>query len=160
MTMTGTFTQGDRPNRELQRAWWCFGGTFIALVASGIWSLFVGTSSPGADESDLVQGWEGVARNLPAYALLVIVPALGVWFATRAGIHGSGRAMTAVTATCAALLLALSSVTRDATEVVMTTRAAGVVWVAFAADACIVAATAFVSRRTIRLSTQRATRHD
>jgi hypothetical protein len=63
-----------------------FGGTFVALILNGIWSLFIGTASMGGDEDDLVQGWEGVLRNLPAYLLLVVVASVGVWFATRAGM--------------------------------------------------------------------------
>lgn len=138
MSTTLTSSSSSRPDRDLRRAWAFFGGTFVALVASGIWSMLVGTSSPGADEADLVQGWEGVLRNLPGYALLIGVAAAGVWFAMKAGIHGSERSRPALVATCLALLLALTSVTRDSAEVVMTTRAATVAWGLFGVDVVLV----------------------
>jgi len=135
---------------EVVLAWRFFGGTFVALVASGIWSMLVGTSSPGADEADLVQGWEGVLRNLPGYAVLIGVAAAGVLFAVKAGIHGSERSRPALIATCLVLLLALTSVTRDSAEVVMTTRAATVSWVAFLCDALVVGVIALVVTRRMR----------
>lgn len=135
---------------EVVLAWRFFGGTFVALVVSGIWSMLVGTSSPGADEADLVQGWEGVLRNLPGYAVLIGVAAAGVWFAVKAGIHGSERSRPALIATCLVLLLALTSVTRDSAEVVMTTRAATVTWVLFAVDAVVVGFVYLMARQRIR----------
>lgn len=126
------------PDREIRLAWQFFAGTFVALVLNGIWSLFVGTASFGGDEEDLVQGWDGVIRNLPAYLLLVGVASLSVWFAVRAGIHGAPRAKAALITTSLVLLFALSSVTRDSAEVVMTTRAATVAWLMFAIDAVLV----------------------
>ena len=149
MSATVTPNPANNADREVRFAWRFFGGTFVALILNGIWSLFVGTASPGGDESDLVQGWEGVFRNLPAYLLLVIVASLGVWFATRAGIHGSERAGSALIATSLVLLFALSSVTRDAAEVVMTTRAATVAWVTFGFDAVLVGFVFFLARRRI-----------
>jgi hypothetical protein len=124
-------------------------GSFVALILNGIWSLIVGTASPGADESDLVQGWEGVLRNLPAYVLLVTVASLGVWFATQAGVRGLTRSRSVSITTSLVLLFALASVTRDAAEVVMTTRAATVSWIAFGVDAVIVALVHFVARGRI-----------
>jgi hypothetical protein len=140
----------NQAEREVVLAWRFFGGTFVALVASGIWSMLVGTSSPGADEADLVQGWEGVLRNLPGYAVLIGVAAAGVLFAVKAGIHGSERSRPALIATCLVLLLALTSVTRDSAEVVMTTRAATVSWVAFLCDALVVGVIALVVTRRMR----------
>lgn len=144
-----------RGDRDVRLAWMFFGGTFVALVLNGIWSLFIGTASMGGDEEDLVRGWEGVLRNLPAYLLLVVVASIGVWFSTRAGIHGSPRARSALIATSLVLLFALSSVTRDASEVVMTTRAATVAWVFFAIDAVVVGLVFFAARQGVR----RAQRH-
>ena len=138
-----------RSDREIRLAWQLFGGTFVALILNGMWSLFVGTSSFGGDEKDLVQGWEGVLRNLPAYLLLVAVASLSVWFATQGGVHGSNRAHSALIASSLVLLFALSSVTRDAAEVVMTTRAATMAWVTFGADVVLVALVFFAARRRI-----------
>lgn len=138
---------GNRSDREVLRAWLCIGGTFVALILNGIWSLFAGTASFGADESDLVQGWEGVLRNLPGYLLLIAVPSLGVRFATRAGIRGADRAKSALAAASLALLFALSAVTRDSAEVVMTTRAATVSWLTFGIDAVIVGLVFVTTRR-------------
>jgi len=47
------------------------------------------------------------------------------------------------------LLFALSSVTRDAAEVVMTTRAATMAWVTFGADAVLVGVVFVLARRRI-----------
>lgn len=132
-----------------------FAGTIVAVVLSGIWSLIVGTASPGADEKDLVQGWEGVTRNLPGYLFPILVRSLGVWFATKAGVHGSPRARTALVGTSLVLLFAMSSVTRDAAEVVMTTRAATVAWVTFAIDAVVVCAVFRIAQRHIRRTSAR-----
>ena len=146
---TNTFVTTSGGDRELRFAWLFVVGTFVALILNVIWSLIVGTASPGADESDLVQGWEGVLRNLPAYVLLITVASLAVWFATQAGVRGSKRNRGASIITSLVLLFALSSVTRDAAEVVMTTRAATVSWIAFGADAVIVAGVHLVARRQI-----------
>ena len=89
-------------------------------------------------------------RNLPGYALLIGVAAAGVWFAMKAGIHGSERSRPALVATCLALLLALTSVTRDSAEVVMSTRAATVTWVLFTADAVVVGFVYLMARQRIR----------
>lgn len=139
----------NKAEQDATRAWRFFAGTFVALIISAIWSMVVGTSSPGADEKDLVQGWEGVLRNLPGYLLLVVVASLGVWFATKAGIHGSPRAKNALIATSLVLLFALSSVTRDSAAVVMTTRDATVAWLAFGIDAVIVGLVYFAARRQV-----------
>ncbi|MGA0877486.1 MAG: hypothetical protein ACO3SP_00040 [Ilumatobacteraceae bacterium] len=136
-------------SREIKFAWLFFFGTFVALILNGIWSLVVGTASPGADESDLVQGWQGVLRNLPAYSLLVVVASLGVWYATRANVHGYKQAKFALIATSLVLLFALSSVTRDAAEVVMTTRAATMAWATFGVDALLVGVVYVMARRKI-----------
>lgn len=146
---TNTFVTTSGGDRELRFAWLFVVGTFVALILNVIWSLIVGTASPGADESDLVQGWEGVLRNLPAYVLLITVASLAVWFATQAGVRGSKRNRGASIISSLVLLFALSSVTRDAAEVVMTTRAATVSWIAFGADAVIVAGVHLVARRQI-----------
>lgn len=145
----------NKADREVKFAWMFFGGTFVALILSGIWSMFVGTASPGADEKDLVQGWEGVLRNLPGYLLLILVASLGVWFATQGGAHGSHRAQAALIATSLGLLLALSSVTRDSAEVVMTTRAATVSWLTFAIDAVVVGIIFLVARQRITRAVRR-----
>ena len=58
--------------------------------------------------------------------------------ATQAGIHGASSSRRALVATSLVLLFALNSVTRDAAEVVMTTRAATVAWLLFALDAALV----------------------
>ena len=145
----------NRGPRDLRLAWIFFGGTFVALILSGIWSLIVGTASPGADEKDLVQGWEGVLRNSPGYLLLIVVASLSVWFATRAAIHGVQRAQVALIATSLVLLFALSSVTRDSAEVVMTTRAATVCWLTFGVDAIVVAFIFLAARRKIHRTSSR-----
>lgn len=136
----GTHGHRDQAEHEKVLAWWFFGGTFAAVILSGIWSLLVNTASMGGDESELVQGWSGVLRNLPAYTLVVVVASLSVWFAARAHHHGLAGGRSILIASCLVLLFGLSSVTRDAAEVVMTTRAATVTWIAFAVDAVVVAA--------------------
>lgn len=136
-------------DQEVKYAWLLFAGTIVSVALSGIWSLIVGTASPGADEKDLIQGWEGAMRNLPGYLLPVLVGSLGVWFATRAGIHGSPRAKSALIATSLVLLFAMSSVTRDSAEVVMTTRAATMAWVTFGVDAVIVGIVFLAAQRRI-----------
>jgi hypothetical protein len=143
-------SQTVEQDRNIRFAWICFGGTFVALILNGIWSLVVGTASPGADEKDLIRGWEGVLRNLPAYLLLVAVAALGVWFATQAGVRGSRRAKSVLIADSLVLLFALSSVTRDAAEVVMTTRAATVTWMLFGVDAVVVGIVFLAARSRIQ----------
>jgi hypothetical protein len=152
--MSTTFTPRgvSNPDREIRLAWQFFAGTFVALILNGIWSMIVGTASPGADESDLIQGWEGVLRNLPAYLLLVVVASLSVWFATQGGIHGSQRAKSALIASSLVLLFAMSSVTRDCAEVVMTTRAATTAWALFGVDAVVVSLVYVLARRRIRLA--------
>ena len=149
MSITATSSGLGRPDREIRRAWQFFAGTFVVLVLNGIWSMIVGTASPGADEDDLVQGWEGVLRNLPAYLLLVAVASLSVWFATQGGVHGSQRAKSALIAASLVLLFALSSVTRDCAEVVMTTRAAPAAWLMFGIDAVLVGLVYVLARRRI-----------
>ena len=139
----------NKADQEERYAWMLFAGTIVAVVLSGIWSLIVGTASPGADEKDLVQGWEGVTRNLPGYLLPVLVGSLGVWFATKAGIHKSPRAQSVLIATSLVLLFAMSAVTRDAAEVVMTTRAASVAWLTFGVDAIIVLVIYLLAHRRI-----------
>ena len=155
MSTTSISSGLGRSDREIRRAWQFFVGTFVALVLNGIWPMIVGTASPGADESDLVQGWEGVLRNLPAYLLLVAVASLSVWFATQGGVHGSRRAKFVLIASSLVLLLALSSVTRDCAEVVMTTRAATVAWVTFGVDAVLVGIIFFSARRLIKHASHR-----
>lgn len=150
MSITSTHRPFNNADREIQFAWMLFAGTMVAVVLSGIWSMIVGTASPGADERDLIQGWEGVIRNLPGYLLPVIAGALGVWFATKAGIHGSPRSRSTLIATSLVLLFAMSSVTRDAAEVVMTTRAATVAWLTFGVDAVIVGTVFLIARQKIR----------
>ena len=145
----------QRPERDIRLAWTLFVGTFVALVLNGIWSLLVGTASFGGDEDDLVQGWAGVARNLPAYLLLVSVASMSVWFATQGGVHGSHRARPALIASSLVLLFALSSVTRDAAEVIMTTRAATMAWVTFGVDAALVGVVFLVARQRIRRASGR-----
>jgi hypothetical protein len=147
MTTMGVDLQ--RGEHEVTLAWRMFAATFVALILSGIWSLVVGTASPGGDESDLVQGWAGVARNLPGYLLLVVVASLAVTFAVRAGMHGCARHRPALIAASLVLLFALSSVTRDASEVVMTTRAATMSWITFGIDAVVVAVIYLSARRQI-----------
>ena len=36
--------------------------TFVAMILSGIWTLFVGTASMGGDDADIVNGWPAVSR--------------------------------------------------------------------------------------------------
>ena len=155
MSDTTSPSRYSNPDREIRRAWQFFAGTFVVLIFSGIWSMVVGTASPGADESDLIQGWEGVQRNLPAYLLLVVVPSLGIWFAMRGGMHGSPRAGSALLALSLALLFAMSSVTRDSAKVVMTTRAATMAWVTFGVDAILVTIVFTTARRRIRRASVR-----
>ena len=143
------------PDREARLAWIFFGSTFVALILNGVWTIVVGTASPGADESDLVQGWAGVLRNLPAYLLLVAVASTSVWFAAKAGVHGSERSRSALIASSLALLLALSAVTRDSAEVVMTTRAATMAWVMFGFDVLLVGLIFLVARKRIRSASGR-----
>ena len=149
MSMTRMHTTTRSPDQEVRYAWMLFAGTIAGVVMSGIWSMVVGTASPGADEADLIQGWEGVLRNLPGYVLPVLLGSLGVWFASRAGVHGSPRARSALVATSLVLLFAMSSVTRDAAEVVMSTRAATVAWFTFAVDAVLVGSLYFTMRQRI-----------
>lgn len=150
MSITVRSSGPDKSDREIRLAWQFFAGTIGALVLNGMWSLLVGTASPGADENDLVQGWEGVLRNLPAYLLLVAVASLSVWFAIRGTMHGSERAQYALPASFLMMLFALTSVTRDAAEVVMTTRAATMAWVMFGVDALVVVFIFVVARQRIR----------
>lgn len=150
MSISTTRGTAHNADREVRLAWTFFIGTIAAVVFSGIWSMIVGTASPGADEKDLVQGWEGVLRNVPGYLLAVLVASLGVWFATRAGADGSDRSRSALVATSLMLLFALSSVTRDAAEVVMTTRAATVSWITFGVDAFITGVVFLSAQRHIR----------
>lgn len=140
----------SRPDRDIRLAWIFFVSTFVALILNGVWSLLVGTASPGADESDLIQGWEGVLRNTPAYLLLVAVASLSVWFATQAGNHGSKQAIPTLIASSLFLLFALSSVTRDVAEVVMTTRAATTTWRLFGVDAVLMGIVFLTARQRIR----------
>ena len=133
-------------DRNTTLAWWFAGGTLVAIVASGLWTLVVGTSSPGADEKDLVRGWSGVLRNLPGYALVVIVGGLSVFFATRARRHRPEGSPAILLASCIALFIGLISITRDAAEVVMTTRAATVVWMLGGVDLIVAAAVFAVAR--------------
>ncbi|MEY4224487.1 MAG: hypothetical protein RIS33_1421 [Actinomycetota bacterium] len=144
-----------RGRREVKLAWMLVAGTFVALILNGIWSLVVGTASFGGDEEDLVRGWEGVLRNSPAYLLLVIVPSLGMWFATRAITRGAEGGKSVLIASSLALLFALASVTRDAAEVVMTTRAATVSWVTFGVDVVLVGLLYGAARRRIRHASSR-----
>lgn len=155
MAIAGTAQSPERADRLVSYSWMLFAGTILSVVLSGIWSLMVGTASPGADEKDLIQGWEGVMRNVPGYLLPILVGSLGVWCAFRAGILGSPRAKTALVATSLVLLFAMSSVTRDSAEVVMTTRAATVSWITFGVDALIVGVIFVAARRQIsRVSDQ------
>ena len=131
-------TTSREPDRDRSLAWAFFAGTFVALIANGLWSLVVGTASPGGDEADLVRGWEGVLRNSPAYALLIVVASTSLLFAARAYIRGVTGGRATLVASSLVLLFALSSVTRDCAEVVMTTRAATVSWLTFGVDAVIV----------------------
>jgi len=145
--MSTTPASDTEAGRDITRAWLFVGGTFVALILNGLWTIFVGTASPGGDESELVQGWTGVLRNLPAYLLLVSVASVSVWYATRAGSRGSHRGKLALIVTSLVLLFALNSVTRDAAEVVMTTRAATVAWAMFGVD-LVVVALVYVAART------------
>ena len=150
MSTSYPFRSGIQSEKEIRLAWLFFAGTFVALLLNGAWSLFVGTASFGGDEDELVQGWEGVMRNIPAYALLVGVASLSVWFATQGGVHGSQRAKSALIAASLVLLFALSSVTRDCAEVVMTTRAATVAWIMFGIDAVLVSLIYFLAKNRIK----------
>ena len=150
MSITVRSSRTEKSDREIRLAWQFFAGTIVALVLNGMWSLLVGTASPGADESDLVQGWEGVLRNFPGYLLLVIVASLSVWFATQAGVRGMQGARSALVASSLVLLFALSAVTRDSAEVVMTTRAATMAWATFGVDAVIVGIIFLSARQRIR----------
>lgn len=149
VSITTTSSNINKPDREIRLAWQFFAGTFVALILNAVWTIIVGTASPGADESDLVQGWEGVLRNLPAYLLLVAVASLSVWFATQGGVHGSPKAKSALLASSLVLLFALSSVTRDSAEVVMTTRAATMAWALFGIDAVLVGIIFLAARQRI-----------
>ena len=149
MSTTAVQDHGGKADRELKFAWMFFLGTFVALILNGVWSLLVGTASPGGDEDDLIQGWEGVLRNSPAYLLLIVVASLSVWFAARAGVHDSKRWHPALIASSLVLVFALSAVTRDAAEVVMTTRAATTAWLLFGVDLIIVGVVYVAARRRI-----------
>ena len=149
MSTGAAFTSPHQAEREVRNSWRFFAATFVAMVLNGFWTLLMGTASFGADESDLVRGWTGVARNLPGYELFVGAASMSVWFAVRAGMHGSDRARPALVGSSLVLLFALSSVTRDSAEVVMTTRAATVSWVLFGADALLVGAVFLAARRRI-----------
>ncbi len=155
--MSTTYPSGasSQSDRDVRLAMLFFAGTFVAFILNGIWTLFVGTASFGGDEEDLIQGWDGVIRNLPGYLLLVGVASLSVWFSVRAGIHGAPRAKAALITTSFVLLFALSSVTRDSAEVVMTTRAATVAWLMFAVDAFLVGLVFLFAQLQIRRTSGR-----
>ena len=155
MSSTTTSSHTSRAEREIRLSWIFFALTFITFILSGIWSIVVGTASPGANESDLIQGWEGVLRNLPGYLLLIVVPSLSVWFATQAGTDRSPRARLALIASSLVLLFALTSVTRDIAEVVMTTRAATASWILFVINAAVVACVYLVTSHRIRSASSR-----
>ena len=138
------------PDREVRLSWMFFGSTFIAFILNGIWTISVGTASFGADESELIQGWKGVFRNIPSYLLLVTVASLSVLFAAKASVHGSRRAKSVLIASLILLLFTLSSVTRDAAEVIMTTRAATMAWLTFGVDAILVGLVYLVTQQKIR----------
>jgi hypothetical protein len=153
MSTTSTSGTSGNARRYVTLAWSFFVGTFVAILVSGIWSLFVGTASMGADEEDLVRGWAGVLRNLPGYALPVTIASLGIIFSVKAVRSGEQRGRKSLIGTSIALLAALQSVTRDSAEVVMTTRAATMSWILFAVDVLVVACVFFIARR---LSSTRA----
>jgi len=155
MSTTTTSSHISRAEREIRLSWIFFALTFITFILSGIWSIVVGTASSGANESDLIQGWEGVLRNLPGYLLLIVVASLSVWFATQAGADGSPRARSPLIASSLVLLFALASATRDIAEVVMTTRAATVSWILFVNDAVLVAFVYLVASHRIRCASSR-----
>lgn len=155
MSTTTTSSHTSRAEREIRLSWIFFALTFITFILSGIWSIVVGTASPGANEGDLIQGWEGVLRNLPGYLLVVAVASLSVWFATQAGTDRSPRARLALIASSLVLLFALASVTRDIAEVVMTTRAATASWTLFVIDAVLVVCVYLVASHRIRFASSR-----
>ena len=155
MAITTPSKSTGNADRDHRLAWLFFAGTFVALILNGIWSLYVGTASFGGDDDDLVGGWNGVLRNSPAYLLLLVVASLGVWFAARSGLRRPQHSRPVLVATSLALLFALNSVTRDAAEVVMTTRAATVAWVAFGVDVIVVGVAFLAADRRIRRVTER-----
>jgi hypothetical protein len=67
-------------------------------------------------------------------------------------VHGYVQARIVLIATSLALLFALNSVTRDAAEVVMTTRAATTAWIAFGVDAILVCAVFLMAHRKVSRS--------
>jgi uncharacterized membrane protein len=113
-------------------------GLIVAMIVGAIWQLSVGVASMGADESELIQGWEGVLRSLPSYLLFVGTAVTAFVLAMRSRRHGARNATVATVISTIGLLFALNSVTRDSAEVVMTTRAATVSWMLFGVDVVIV----------------------
>jgi hypothetical protein len=124
-----------------------FPGLILAMIAAGIWTIVVETASPGGDESRLVRGWEGVARDLPGYLLWAGVAATAFVYALRALRLRARLARAALALASIGLLLTLASITRDGAEVVMQTRSATVSWVLFVVDAAVVALAVLFGRR-------------
>ena len=146
--------QLQRADREARTAMLLlFPGLLIALVGLAAWQLAMNTASMGGDESTMVRGWDGFVRNLPSYLLLIGVAVTSFVFATRSMRHGRGteggprRGPGILIASSLGLLFALSFVTRDSAEVVMTTRSATVSWMLFLVDLALVTLTVLVSSR-------------
>ena len=132
--------------------------TIVTMVLSGIWTLFVGTASMGGDDSDIITGWPGVARNLPAYLLVAGVGLAAIAFAALAIRDGARNGTRILVAAAVVSALVLSSVTRDAAELVMDTRAATVSWLLFVVDAVVVTGVALLAHRWARRSRRIAPR--
>jgi hypothetical protein len=130
-----------------------FAGVPLSLILVGAWSIWMGTSSLGGDESTLVRGWEGVLRNAPALALMLGVVVTSFVFAAHALRHGARYGNLALWFSSAGLLFVLATITRDCAEVVMETRSATVAWILFAVDVVVTAAAHLTARWWARRTT-------
>ena len=136
-----------RGDREARTAKLLIPATFVAMILSGIWTLLVGTASMGGDDADIVNGWPGVARNIPAYLVVVGIGVASIVFAALA-IRDRARNGTRILVVAAVVFaLVLSQITRDAAELVMDTRAATVSWLLFLVDAVVIALGAAIAHR-------------
>lgn len=142
-------SQGDR---EARTAKLLIPATFVAMILSGIWALFVGTASMGGDDSDITTGWPGVARNIPVYLLVFGLGLASIVFAALAIRDGARNGTLILVVAAVVFTLVLSQSTRDVAELVMDTRAATVSWLLFLVDAVVVAAFATLAHRWARRS--------
>ena len=127
-----------------------FVGVPLALVAASIWALAVNIASMGGPESDLVQGWAGVLRSIPAAILLLAVPITGFAFAVRALRQAAPNGNLAVWVCTIGLLLVLVVIVGGTMDAMMTTRDATVKWMLFPVEVVVVAVAQLIARHFAR----------